>query len=39
MSFTYLLTLNTINNTIIIAIINTSINEQIDMIGSLNNSL
>ena len=38
MSFAYLLTLNTINNIAIIAIINTSINEQINMIGLLNNS-
>ena len=37
MSFTYLLALNTVNNTVIIAIINTSINKQIDMIDLLNN--
>ena len=38
MSFACLLTLNTANNTAIIAVISTSINEQIDMIGLLNNS-
>ena len=38
MSIAYLLTLNTVNNTVIIAIINISINEQIDMIRLLNNS-
>ena len=38
MSFACLLTLNTVNNTIITAVIDTSINEEIDMIGLLNNS-
>ena len=33
MSFVCLLTLNTVNNTIIIAVIDMSINEEIDMIG------
>ena len=38
MSFIYLLTLNTIINTIIIAVINMSINEQIGIISLSNNS-